>query len=589
MPNINRNPYYRAQLGRFGHDMKEHLEFSAICSQLLPISYDILSPGEKLRINDSTFIRTETLTSSAFVRLRYRLEYFFVPMPQLYSYFGSLFYGVNDFHSAQFTSPKNVKFTNQYPNFTLKQLEEFANTWLTVSKKDSQGFPYLNGLKRLLDCFGLGSVNLNEGQSNNNRASFLPFQAYQRIWDAFYRNDMYTPTNRLAYNVDDLLENFDADYTTHNMNSLRFNDIFEIRYRNYPRDYFTNVQQSPLFNTLSVDSVFNSTSAALFDSSKPYSMPYSSQYYQQNGVPSQSGQNDGDKHYVSKNIDAYSIGATKTYSSASTRLFSVANIRNMFAMEKLLSITQRTKKTYEAQTLAHFGYDVPDQIGNKVFFIGSHDGIIQIQDVNATATTGEGENASRLAEVAGKGIGVTGHANKTLSFTAPWHGVFMCIFSIVPEVVYPNNKFVSRLSQVHRFDDFYHPEYDKLGMMPRYGYEYYARNSEYDSSVVGYSYNYYWLKNKCDRAWGNFLSTNRNWTACRAMPSSGSMNYDLPQSFFYYSPFELNDILLVPVPDSGDDVIYGAQTSYDYDSFMVDIDLNIKKTSSMSTYGLPNL
>ena len=36
-----------------------------------------------------------------------------------------------------------------------------------------------------------------------------------------------------------------------------------------------------------------------------------------------------------------------------------ANIRAMFANEKLWSITGRAKKHYDDQTLAHFGFEVP--------------------------------------------------------------------------------------------------------------------------------------------------------------------------------------------------------------------------------------
>ena len=601
MANINQNPYYRANLSYNGFDMSEWLQFSCTVGQLLPISFDILSPGEKLKIKNRSFIRTETLTSSAFVRLRYRVEYFFVPFPQLLSYFGSALYNIYDYHSSVFESPDSQSLSMYYPCFTSDQMAKFMSD--NLNEVDSQGISFFAGVKRLLDCFGYSYDNsLAMDSGYTDRIPFYYFQAYQRIFDAFYRNDQYSQTNPKSYKVDDI---FDGHYSfapssSYDLNFERFKDVFQIRYRNYPKDFLTNVQRSPLFNNLSTDvfspyNVFTNSQWSLAGSNGGVLHP---SYYKQDGRSIATTNSVTNGQDVSDIRDAYSVGPNKAPATSASGqfLFSVANIRSLFATEKLLSITQRTKKTYEAQTLAHFGYDVPENIGNKVFFIGSHDGIIQIQDVNATATT-SGEDSSRLGEIAGKGIGFNGNSNE-LSFTAPWHGIYMAIFSIVPDTIYPNSEISLRGSRITNFNDFYHPEFDKLGMVPRYAYEYHREyttrpdvaNVPLNTEVVGYSYNYYWLKNKLDRAWGNFQNVNAHWTAKRTMPTPPMLGQGfIPSSFFYYSPHSLDDVLLVPVQSDLSSHFAHFDEIYSYDSFMVDMDLKVKKVSTMSTFGLPSL
>ena len=52
MPSILKTPSHSAKLGRHGHDMSRRLLFTSSFGHLLPVMFDYLSPGDKIRINE---------------------------------------------------------------------------------------------------------------------------------------------------------------------------------------------------------------------------------------------------------------------------------------------------------------------------------------------------------------------------------------------------------------------------------------------------------------------------------------------------------------------------------------------------------
>lgn len=562
---IKKNPYFRANLSKSGFNCSAVKQFSTIVGFLQPFLTDVLSPGESVQLNDNVFMRSEVMTTSPFTRIRFKAEYFFVPFPQLWSFFGSMYYGIKDFHSSSL-NPDLVDGFNSYPHVSSQVLLDFLDD--KTGEVDFHDVDFSSGVRRLLDGFNQYPKYKYVSGSESPVDRLYPFyfaQAYQRIFDTFYRNDIYEPHDRLSYNVDDIQSGYYAQPT---QDFTRLVKLFQPRYRPMPRDLFSNVQPSPVFNVYSIDAFragLGTTGSALVGGKQLY-------YSDKEGQELISFQDQR---------DVATIGIESTGSD--DKFLSANAIRNLFAVEKLLAITQRTKKQYDSQTLAHFGYDVPEDVANKVFYIGSHEGVVQISDVNATATT-SGEDASLLGQVAGKGVGVSGN-NKDLRFRAPWHGVLMGIFSVYNDVIYPDYVQTDLVSMIDR-NDFYHPEFDRLGQVPVRGINYAELpfNNDLANRVLAWNYRYSHLKMGVDRCWGNFMSTNRNWTSKRLMFDNQIGNSSIPLSFFYYSPKSLDDILLVPFNERND-----FTHAYDTDPFDVEIDYKYFKSSTMSVYGLPQL
>ena len=102
MANIYSNPTHRAKIGYNGFDMSQLLKFTSTTGELLPVYYDFLQPGDKVSLNSILKTRTLPLQTAAMCNIKERVEWFFVPMNQLYSIFEDWYFGIKDFKSNMF-------------------------------------------------------------------------------------------------------------------------------------------------------------------------------------------------------------------------------------------------------------------------------------------------------------------------------------------------------------------------------------------------------------------------------------------------------------------------------------------------------
>ena len=70
--------------------------------------------------------------------------------------------------------------------------------------------------------------------------SVFRFAAYQKVYQDFYRNPYWEPANASAFNFDDFFNKTLAQ----SANADRLNHLFQLRYRNWTKDFFTSVQPS---------------------------------------------------------------------------------------------------------------------------------------------------------------------------------------------------------------------------------------------------------------------------------------------------------------------------------------------------------
>ena len=208
MGNVFKAPEHRAQIGYNGFDMSQYRKFTSSVGQLLPVYYDLLNPGDKINSRSFIFSRTETLSKAAMVSLDEHLDWFFVPMEQLYHAFSEFYYGVQDFNSS-FYIPNN--FNNWYPYFNLESLVDvFDNSYTPQGLSTYKYFStdrFQGGALRLLDLLGfpVGQMisYLFRGEEIET-VSFIPvlLQAYQKIYMDYFRLSDREANNPRCYNVD---------------------------------------------------------------------------------------------------------------------------------------------------------------------------------------------------------------------------------------------------------------------------------------------------------------------------------------------------------------------------------------------------
>lgn len=347
------------------------------------------------------------------------------------------------------------------------------------------------------------------------------------------------------------------------------------------RDYFTSMQVSPLFGKTDIGSVGAQLDLGNINQ-------WLSGLQQVGSAAPTAG-----THSTLGNVQNVTSGPTtvKPYTSSTSTAnlsdvagtLNPANIRSVYAVEKLLEVTRRAKKHYDMQTLAHFGVSVPKGLSGECYKLGSHEQYLQIGDVISTATTADSQGViGALGELAGRGSSAA--QSKKVHFEADCHCVLMCIYSAEPVVnVAPEG--LPRILSKTRTSEWYKSEFDSLGMQPVFRRELFITGTSTPtdgSQVIGWQYRYYENKAKYNRSFGGVANTYfKEWALNRISIGSGTT---LSRNFFYVWPTDLNDILQVQYNGV---INYNARYSQDY--FVNQVYFDVIKSSKKTIYGEPNL
>lgn len=585
MASIFKNPSHRANLGYNGFDMSHKKLFSSTTGELLPVYYDLLQPGDKVTLNTILKTRTMELASSAFATINEHLEWFFVPMTQIYSAFGDFYYQISDLK----TSLMNRQLIDGRLPFIPSS--NFLKDVLDETSVDMFGY---QSQARIIDWFfpWTDSSNKEGVLEVSIPTGICPIFAcaYQKIWMDFYRDTDRLWNDPRVYNLDAFYQNSAIDIPDQY-------EYFQLRYRPRRKDKFSNIFVSPMLGAGGVGS-FNETENSIMSSFRQW-LVRTSMYGLQSTFPSDPFGNESKPTNVTYPQDPTSlttqlpVGTATSVTAFNQALNNVSNalspssIRTSFAIQKLMEITRRAGKHYDKQTLAHFGVDVPTGISGEVMYLGGNDSVINIGDVIATATGSANGSTSVLGQVGGKGYGYSN--GKDIRFTAPCHGILMCLYSCDVETNYSNG-FVDRLNTLMNREDWFSPEYDDLGMQPLFYYESPAYNPDAATANLyrpfGWQYRYSELKTKVNQCFGALsqFGSLSYWT--NHFNNAGVTSTGLSDvSNFYVSPNELDDFMLVGYNTGLDEPL----KPYDRDPLIHELYFDVKKASKMSTYGLEQL
>ena len=596
MGNILKSPSARSNIGYSGFDMSHLEKFSSTTGELLPVHYDILNPGDKVTCNSELKTRTMEIESAAMVRLNEHIDWFFVPLTQILTTFGDWYYGIQDFKTS-FLDPSST-YAKNFPYFAATTINS------NLHNVTQDAFGIRGSFIRLMDMLGIPASSFSASNSSfssfPNAISPLFGCAYQKIWMDFYRVSNYNANSPKYYNLDQF---FSTGLVTEW-------GIWTLRYRSADKDFFTNVFPSPLIGEGGVDTYATNT---LYENFNQW-LVSGLGYFGAQPVVTSGAQGAGTATsdpvtptdilpnigYPNINVNNVSVTGVKNipFRKDVQGFMSPSAIRTSFAMQKLLEVTRRAGKHMDAQTLAHFGVNVPNGIAGEVFYLGSQHGVVNIGDVIATSTGSATINGSTIAtplgQVGGKGYGYT-KGDSPIKFTAPCHGVLMALYSSNVDRDYSNDM-LDRLNTYVNRSDWFTPEYDNLGMQPLFHYQkHLVGTAATNSSVLAWQYRWTELKLKFNRVSGALQAgrTLSYWSATQE-----ASQFSLGDSL-YVSPFELDSIMLVPYGSIGNMVVsVSSGTGYNNNTFanMYSTDplihecyIDCKKASKMSTYGLESL
>ena len=619
--NILKRPYKKAQLGRNGYDLSRDRAFTSPVGMLLPVFTNFAYSGEKVRANSSTFIRTEAVNTAAFIKLRHHVDWFFVPIFNLYQFWNEFYNMTDDVHTSFVLDDKRNGYSlpflyldrfygatssNNFYGFLVT--EQQKNYFLF--KVDEFGVPFYHNARRLSDMFGYGALGyVSYGEDGAEFYSVNPFKylAYHAVWYSHYNNSQYFKNIPSMYNCDRFHGN---DYSLDEA-SLSLNDkiISTIHYRPFKRDIFTNIQPAPSFNSSWINYLGFSNTSLYSSTLKGSISPEAAGEFEE--FPNL-GNSEGNFPYISSFLEIKGNGSSG---------LSISDIRSLYALDKLFRVTGSTGSHYDQQTLAHLGFKVPTGISKEPYFLGSQSFDIVINEVVATATTASESDTSRvpgkvIGDIAGKGFGSTGK-EEDIEFTAPCEGIFIALSSIEPLCDYASMGIETENLYATPYD-FWRPELDNVGMAPAFNCFFNVGVDRINpNSVLGWTYRWSELKESFNvvnegfwrtskRSWVSFKQDNYN---AISDPSYTPSLYNL----FFISPQYTNPIFAasfdrfkqvtsssshstagiyqVPVASLGSELWFDTPASdcYEADNFLINMHIKFYKTSPMSVHSLPRI
>lgn len=566
----------KAHPERNAFDLTHNDIFSCAPGMLLPISCTEVLPNEHYEINPQVFLRTMPLNSAAFVRMRQHVEFFFVPARVICRQFNQFVVGTKYPISSL---EKINEFNDKLPSI---KLSDIRSALLGYTSNDGLGIPLNSGMLRLFDLLGYGfnssrkidETNYPDSYTANNvtqsspQVSLLRFGCYQKIYQDYYRNPYWESANANSFNFDDIF----GSSLTWERNQARLLDILTLRYRNWKKDFFTCVQpqfQGAPFVTRKVD-MANYMIAPNSFSGKQFT-PQTDAVYYNSSIPQPTDSQ---------------VAVLQTQSGTNMSI-PVHNIRAAFALDKLIRLqNQAGNGSYGEQIANRFGFGgVHDDW--KAQYIGGSSSPISIGEVITTANTQNSDSVlGQTGDIYGKASSVN---DAQITFDTKEHGFIMGIFSVVPDADYNSNGIDPHNLKL-RFEQFYQPEFDRLGHQPLNNYVLSSvkpfTGSESGSQswlqrIIGFQNRYLEYKSGIDRVHGQFCSggTLSAWTAPR---NSGMLLDTSPALFNLYSlkvsPKILNSICSVTF-DGTDKT----------DPILVDSHISIKAIRPMSVSDEPLL
>lgn len=605
---LNSMPDYTAHLPKHPHDVSQSQAYTCCPGMLCPVYYDMLHLGDELHFSASEFVRLNPLEQQPLGDIDVHLDYFFVPLTVMYTPSSSLFYQTDDLVSGIFGGGSASLKKDGFPVMdistwlTSKFVTRYADactmfglganaTYLPVTSFDCNG----KSVYRIWDFLDMSPDVLLDAirDTGSNSATSYPdltpwfALAYQACYQLYYRNDDREPKN-YHYNIDNFFSTGVID-EPYGSAEAKCKSIFNMNYASRPKDYFNSVKVSPIGSSVSLLS-----ESAL------------------QGLYGQVNQWINTSQMIA--VNAANSGAAidnATNVRPNDNHLSSANIRQMFMVEKLLRVVGRAEKNYESQFLAHYGIKIPHDVMHNITHLG-HDMItIKPEAVISQANTWNESTGtgSALGEIGGKGSGML--SGRKRSFTAPFHGVFLCISHIVPR-----RRYVLGLNKLHGLtsvNKFWQPEFDQKGMQPLFTYEaaYEDDISVNLSSRVGWQFAYEEFKRKSDKVSHAFMPT-RLYTASvntyapwvisnlpySAIDINGNFDFNAGANYLVHrlvvSPTDLNVNMQVPynpqfVDEATDPDVLKPWLLYQTDPFICDFNMYCKKVNRMSEYGEPEL
>lgn len=576
------NPLDRAKVAvhRSSFDLSSKKLFTAKIGEILPCYWQIAIPDNKYRISSDWFTRTVPVNTAAYTRIKEYYDFYAVPLRLISRALPQAFTQMTDYMTAAASNTANAEMLTSAPNTTLNLISLSLQTINDKDVFDDAGLPYAYGASKILDMLGYGSflAPSNTAKAAITKAylglasvpdasnplvysvsqtvNLLPLLAYQKIYYDFFSESQWEKHLAYAYNV---------DYWDGKSQLNLAPEMLQLRYANYPKDYFMGMLPNSQYGSVAV----------LPSSYQPSLAP-------DRIVTNTPSSNSGSSSYLINPASGTSVVTNTPNPSSSSALtvrlnsdLSALSIRATEYLQRWKEVVQFASKDYSDQMRTQFGIKAPEYMGNHAHYIGGWSNVININEVLNTNLEADGSQAV----VAGKGVGSASGHELTYDCGAE-HQVIMCVYHAIPLVDWNLTGQNPQLT-VTAISDFPQPAFDQLGMQPVPGLNLQNNPSRTVKGSLGYNLRYWQWKSNIDTVHAAFRSgmAYQAWSApidgWDVLTSSGSWSYQSMK----VRPQQLNSIF--------EPQISGQNCSVAYDQLLCNVNFQVYAVQSLDRNGLP--
>ena len=620
MANVMSFKAIRNNPSRDGFDLSRKINYTSKGGELLPILMLPVLPGDSFTIDVNEFTRTQPVNTAAYARNREYIDFYFVPLEQLWINAPTVLTQMKDNVQRASSILGSEVLSGDMPYFTCEQLCTYLNgldyngALREDEKKNPFGFYRSPLTAKLLEYLGYGNAfrhyarrkNDSTGEMgldyssdpliSNLKLNPFPLLAYQKIYADYYRFTQWESPNPATFNVDYIKGTNDLNIPipSYSTSLSSFEEyvqdftMFDLRYCNYQKDMFHGVVPVAQFGEAAVVPISGSMTGHVDAVTPSFTQSTSSV----SGNPTYQFTGTSTPKKVELGLDSSGYHGLKVDPSVWTTTLNEANmtvsvlaLRQAEFLQKWKEIAVSAEEDYKSQIQAHWNVSVSDYLSGQSRYLGGTATSLDINEVVNTNLQSDGD-----AKIQGKGIGAS---RGTIRFESRGeYGIIMAIKHTLPLLDYVTSG-VDPYCAVVNAESYPIPEMDKIGMeqVPLV----YAVNgvkSDFenldDTSLLGYAPRYFSWKTAVDRSLGAFSDSMSAWVNKiddqQFLQSASTMFSDNPQvsnelvnaGFFKVNPAIYNNLFAV-----------NADSWTSTDQFLSTCYFDVKVVRNLDRDGLP--
>lgn len=532
-------------------DMSHYSLGSAKCGQLIPIFKQEIIPGDLISLGLMSQIDLPPMATAFMGRIDMRYEAFFVPNRICWG-------GWQDFMTKQTDDPYNsaIERSSVLPFITtpLVHVENLAEKIGRSTLFDYLGYRYDGDFAKV----GLKTTN-SIGVENVLVDNALPFLAYHRIYDDWYRNSQIMRplfVRRLMANSTPTISSFPW---------LQFNDTDSIAEIDLESEFENGDKLYTIHQRCWADDRF--TTCAL---------------------------------YPQAALNPIGAPVTAKSTTQPTDHVTIPNLRAANILQRYKEMKNLAGERYPDQLFAEYGVRPADAILDRPLFLGSFShGVYTSAIFNSTPTENGNPKNPFSGELGSSAGDTSGFGKDSLikGFKATEHGYVIVIASLVPHSFYSNGIDSDLLHS--QIGDIASPKLQGLGEQPISTAEILGRKTIPQiggTAAFGYSPQYSAYKYRNDEVHGELRNTNYP-----VKPSGGSAVFPVPASYGSGSlkAFALQRSIMavtesissafLEIPVDFLDQVFAVTTANSGYSYMWFIQWQLVMTRPLAEYTIPTL